>query len=752
VTSLAHWCTRRRFVVLGGWIVALLALAALTVSAGAAFTDSTELPNSESATAYSLLAEAGTQPASAGSTVTGNIAWHTDGVAVNDPAVRAEFTAMLAKVALLPGVQAVVSPYEQAGARQLNVSANTAFASVVLAEGTDVDPVEQVAERLRGDTVDLQLGGAAFTKQPGASGGTEAIGILAALVVLLLVFRSVWAAALPIITGVTGVATSLLVVILASHVVDLADTSLTMGALIGLGVGIDYALFIVNRYRKAVLAGSSVPDAIAQSLGTSGRAVVFAGITVMMALLGMFVVNLGILTGMAQAAAVTVLFTVAAAITLLPALLAILGLRVLSRRQRSALAAGTDPTPARHKAGPATRWARFVQRAPLRTGAFALLAIATLALPVTALRVGDSDASSDPAGSPTRAYYELMSAGFGAGFDATLLLVARTPDDASAAAFTSLVAKLSSVDDVAAVAAAPVKAGQRIAVATVVPSTSAQTEQTADLVKALRTQVIPAAASGTGLRVYVGGTTATSIDLSDALMKKLPLYLGLIAVLGFLLLAVAFRSVVVPLVGALSNVATIVVGLGAVTAIFQFGWGTQLLGVGSGAPVIYIVPVLIVGVMFGLSMDYQVFLVSRMHEEWTHTRDNARAVRVGVAETAQVIGAAAIIMLCVFASFGFSGQRIVAMIGIGLAVAVVVDAFVVRLTLVPALMKLIGRRNWSYPRWAERITPRVSIEGPAAPAAEEPEMVAAAAVREPVGALSASEQTGSWMRGGDADH
>jgi len=752
VTSLAHWCTRRRFVVLGGWIVALVALAALTLSLGSKFTDSTELPNSESATAYSLLAEAGQQSDSTGGTVTGNIAWHTDGVAVDAPAVRKEFTALLDQVATLPGVQAVVSPYDAAGARQLNAPANTAFASVVLTEGADVAPVEQAAEQLRGDTVDVQLGGPAFTKQPGASGGTEAIGILAALAVLLLVFRSVWAAFLPIITGVTGVATSLLVVILASHVVDLADTSLTMGALIGLGVGIDYALFIVNRYRKAVLAGSTVADAIAQSLGTSGRAVVFAGITVMMALLGMFVVNLGILTGMAQAAAVTVLFTVAAAITLLPALLAILGLRVLSRRQRKALAAGTDPVPARHKAGPATRWAQFVQRAPLRTGAFALLVIVTLALPVAALRVGDSDASSDPTGSPTRTYYELMSAGFGKGFDATLLLVAQTPDSASAKAFTALVAELPAVDDVAAVAAAPVKAGQQIAVATVVPSTSAQTKQTADLVKALRTDVIPGAAAGTGLRVYVGGTTATSIDLSAALMKKLPLYLGLIAVLGFLLLAMAFRSVVVPLAGALSNVATIFVGLGAITAIFQFGWGTELLGVGSGAPVIYIVPVLIVGVMFGLSMDYQVFLVSRMHEEWTHTRDNARAVRVGVAETAQVIGAAAIIMLCVFASFGFSGQRIVAMIGIGLAVAVVIDAFVVRLTLVPALMKLIGRHNWSYPRWAERITPRVSIEGPAEPATGEPEPVAAdAARREPVGALSGPDETWSWIRAGDGD-
>jgi RND superfamily putative drug exporter len=362
-------------------------------------------------------------------------------------------------------------------------------------------------------------------------------------------------------------------------------------------------------------------------------------------------------------------------------------------------------------------------------GLLALLVIVTLAAPVASMRVGDADASSDPAGSPARAYYELMADGFGPGFDASLLLVARTPDAASARAFTTLVSRLATVDGVASVAAAPVTAGQRIAVATVVPATSAQTAETTDLVGILRDDVIPAAESGTGLRVYVGGTTATSIDISAALMDKLPLYLGLVAVLGFLLLAVAFRSLLVPLVGALTNVATIFVGLGAVTAIFQFGWGAELLGVGSGAPVMYLVPVIIVGVMFGLSMDYQVFLVSRMHEEWTHTRDNLRAVRTGVAETGQVIAAAALIMLCVFASFGFSGERIVSAIGIGLGIAALVDAFVVRLTLVPALMRLIGRANWWYPRWAGRITPRLSVEGAAQPPAAAP-----VTDREPIGA------------------
>ncbi|GIM96541.1 MMPL family transporter [Paractinoplanes toevensis] len=679
--ALAHWCSRRRFAVVGGWIVALVALAAIAIGGGTAFTDSTNLPDSESAQAYALL------PASPGES--GTIAWHSTGAALTDRSVNASVTAMLAEVKALPGVRAVTM-----GA----TTADTAYANVTVADGTDVEPIIAAARGHDSATLDVEVGGTAFADEVGASHGTEAVGILAALVILVLMFRSGWAAALPILTGVVGVAASLLLVMIGSHYVDLAATSLTMGALIGLGVGIDYALFIVNRHRKGLLAGQSVHESIADALNTSGRAVVFAGITVMVALLGMFVVDLSLLTGMARAAAVTVLFTVLAAITLLPALLAMLGHRILPRRRRVAA----------RQPGLAARWAGVVGRAPVRTVAAAVLVIGILAAPVTAMRVGDADASSDPAGASGRAYHDLMAPAFGKGFDATLLLVADAPDAASEQALAALATELRSVTGVASVTRAGATA------LTVVPETSAQTEETADLVHRLRDEVIPAAEGSTGLRVYVGGTTATSIDLSDALLGKLPLYLGLVVLLGFLLLVIAFRSVLVPLVGALSNLTTILVGLGAVTAIFQFGWGSELLGVGSGAPIMYLIPVLIVGIVFGLSMDYQVFLVSRMHEEFAHSRDNNRAIRVGVGETGQVIAAAATIMLCVFASFGFSGERIVAGIGIGLGIAVLIDAFVVRLTLIPALMRLIGRANWWYPRWADKVTPRVSIEGPAA--------------------------------------
>ncbi|MBA4024589.1 MAG: MMPL family transporter [Gordonia sp.] len=708
MSSLAHWCFRRRTIVVTAWVALLIALAAAVVTAGTGFTDSTNVPDSDSATGYTLIAQAGGPQAAALNSDSGTIAWQTTGVSIDDPSVRQEVTRALADIAALPDVTGVSSPYSDLGVDRVNAGTNTAYATVDFVKDADTAAASDIAKDMQTSTVDVETGGDAFTVQPGGGSHiTEVIGIVAAFALLLLVFRSVWAAVLPILTGIMGVGTSLLAVMLISHVLDMSATSLTMGALIGLGVGIDYALFIVHRHRTALMSGHSVRDSIAQALGTSGRAVIFAGLTVVIALLGMFVVNLSILTGMSRAAALTVLFTVATAITLLPALLAMLGTRVLSKKQRATLAAGDILDESTESKGVATRWAALVQALPVKFTALAAVLIGVVAAPVVALQVGTADDSSDPAGSPGNSYHQMMAEGFGDGFDAPILLAAQAPDDASKQAFTDYTQTVSGLPDVADVVTEPQSPGSNIMVATVTPVTSGQQEATTDLVADLR------AGAPEGLNVHVTGSVASNIDMADALMSKLPLYLGLIALLGFLLLAMAFRSVLVPLLGAISNLFTILVGLGAITAVFQFGWGSELLGVGSGAPIEYLVPVLIVGVMFGLSMDYQVFLISRMHEEWTKTGDSRAAVRVGVGETGRVIAAAATIMLCVFASFGFSGERIVAAIGIGMAIAVVVDAFVVRLILMPALMTLIGSRVWWFPSWAERITPRVSIEGPA---------------------------------------
>ncbi|MFC6704542.1 MMPL family transporter [Flexivirga alba] len=694
-----------------GWIGTLVVLAALLASMGTGFKDVTGLPSSESSHAYSLL---GTSSNS--STQTGRIAWRTDGAAVDSAAVRAETTTMLDEVAKLPGVLKVTSPYTRAGDGQLSASHHTAYANVTInTDKADVTDVDHAVQKVVGSHLDVTLGGQAFAPQTKGGGPAEIIGILAALAVLLLVFRSVWAAALPIITGVAGVITSLLLVMLASHVVDLSSNVITMGSLIGLGVGIDYSLFIVNRHRKALMSGSSVAEAAGQAADTSGRAVIFAGLTVIAALLAMVVVGMSVLTGMGQAAAITVAFTVLAALTLLPALLGLFGLRVLSKRQRAQLAAGdldnADGEGGSGRSTPAAAWGRLVTRGPKRMIVLAGVVLAIVAIPTLSLRIGNADASTDPGQSQSRQYYEMMSPAFGKGVDAGLVLVASTPDQGATRALDSLADQVAKTAGVATVTP-PQVARQGVSVVQVTPTTSAGSQQTEDLVNHLRDDVIPAAEAGSALHVYVGGETASNIDIAQALMSKLPLYLALVAILGFLLLVIAFRSLLVPLVGAISNLATIVVGLGFITAIFQWGWGTSLLGVGDGGPVSYIVPVMIVGVMFGLSMDYQVFLVSRMHEEWTHAADNDRSIRVGLKETAKVIATAATIMLCVFASFGFSGERIVASIGVGLALAVVVDAFVVRMVLVPALMKVLGARNWAYPRWADKITPHVSVEGP----------------------------------------
>lgn len=712
MSSLARWCARRRLTVVGAWVLLVIVLAGAALSVGANFTNDTTMPDSESSTAYSLIDSV--QDGDSESTESGTVVWDSGKEPIDSARVQADTSSILDKIATLDGVS-VVSPYSAQGAAQLDTDRNVAYAQLTLAPSADSDEVREVAKDFTRDGYYVQLGGQAFAEQPAAGGATEGIGVIAALIILLLVFRSVWAAVLPIVTGLVGVATSLLMVVLASNVVDLASSTPTMGALIGLGVGIDYALFIVYRYRKGLLSGQVVPDAIVRALDTSGRAVVFAGATVVVALVGVFIVQIDILTGMARAAALTVVMTVITAITLLPALLSLLGTKVLSKRQRRELAArpagvpapAADTMPGRF----VVSWSSQVERRPRLIALVATGLIVVMAVPALSIRLGSADASSDPDSSTTHAFYETMSKSFGDGYDAALVVVAKTPDAASLAAFEKLVETTRTEKDVASVSTAPVQAGQTVSIASVIPSSSAQTQQTADLVERLRSDVIPAVEDGTAMQVYVGGRTASGIDSSEATLAKLPVYLLLVAVLGFILLAIAFRSILVPLIGAVGNLLTLAVALGSVSFIFQRDWTSELLGVGTGAPIESIVPVLVIGIMFGLAMDYQVFLVSRMHEEWTHVRDNRRAVRVGLQETGRVIAAAAFIMICVFASFGFSGQRIIAQMGVGLAVGVLVDAFVMRMTIVPALMHIIGNRNWAYPRWADRITPHVSVEG-----------------------------------------
>jgi RND superfamily putative drug exporter len=624
---------------------------------------------------------------------------------------------MLSKVARVEGVKGVISPFTAVGAKQVSADSHTAYATVVFTSDGHEAAAQKLAEAAATSRLDVQVGGAAFTKiSPG--GVSEVIGVLAALMILILVFRSVWAAVLPVVTGVAGVGVSSLAVILLSHVVTLPSVAPELGALIGLGVGIDYALFIVNRHRKALRQGADVPAAIATAMNTSGRAVLFAGGTVIVALLGLVILNVGFLTGLGVAAAVTVFLTVMAAVTLLPALLAKMGRRVLRKSERVATrtlalaVAGAAPDAVPARPGFWARWARLVERRPVVAGLLAVAVLAALAAPALVIRLGAADASSAPTGTSARSYYDTMADAFGKGFDAQLLLVAQTPDSQARTAWTTLARQLPEVKGVASVGTPEAVSGNSLSMIQVVPATASQDQATSDLVHTLRSSLVPRAEAGTDLRVYVGGTTATNIDMANALTSKLPLFLAIIAVLGFLLLTLAFRSLLVPAFGAIGNLLTIAVALGSTVALFQWGWGQPLFGIGGPAPLEYTVAILIVGVVFGLSMDYHVFLVSRMRERWTQTGNNRRAVTSGAADTGGVIVTAAAIMACVFASFGLADVRTISEFGVGLAVAVLADAFLLRMTLIPALMHLTGKRNWAIPSWLDRALPHVSVESP----------------------------------------
>jgi RND superfamily putative drug exporter len=688
----------------------LVALGGVVGAAGSAFSDSTSLPASDSATAYSLLARAGSDAAKVS---TGTIVWDTPSGSALSPAVSSRIAPMLASVAKVEGVKGVISPFTAAGARQVSADSRTAYATVVFTSDSHEAAAAKLARAAASSRLDVQVGGAAFTKiSPG--GASEVIGILAALVILILVFRSIWAAALPIITGVAGVGLSSLAVILLSHVMTLPSVAPELGALIGLGVGIDYALFIVNRHRKALQQGADLTGAITTALNTSGRAVLFAGGTVVVALLGLVILNVGFLTGLGVAAAVTVILTVLAAVTLLPALLATMGRRVLRKSERAATGslAGADPAPDAAPARPGawTRWALLVERRPVVAGVLAVAMLGALAAPALAIRLGAADDSSTPAGTSARSFYDTMADAFGKGFDAQLLLVAQTPDSRARAAWAALTRELPEVKGIASAGTPAAVSGSSLSTVQVVPAAASQDQATSDLVRTLRSGIVPRAEAGTDLRVYVGGTTATNIDFANALTSKLPIFLAIIAALGFLLLTLAFRSLLVPAIGAVGNLLTIAVALGSTVALFQWGWGQPLFGIGGPAPLEYIVAILIVGVVFGLSLDYHVFLVSRMHERWNQTGDNRRAVTSGAADTGGVIVTAAAIMACVFAAFGLAGVRTISEFGVGLAVAVLADAFLLRMTVIPALMHLIGRRNWVIPSWLDRALPNLSVE------------------------------------------
>jgi RND superfamily putative drug exporter len=739
VAGVARWCFRHKWWVILLWSAALLTVGGAGRAAGAAYSNAFSLKGTESAKVLSLLDKAVPEQSGEGDTVV----WQVDSGSVRDASVRQRIAPMLAKVAHQKDVGAVVGPYGPGGAAQISKDGRTAYATVTYTElGGDLSDDQarsliDTAHSARAPGLNVEVGGAkpAEAEQP-LPELAEGIGIAAAGVVLFLALGSLFGMLLPIVTALFGIGIASSGIILLSHGMDVADFAPQLATLVGLGVGIDYALFIVTRHRRGILRGRSPEESAVVALNTSGRAVLFAGGTVCIALLGMFTLRLTFLNGVAVAAALTVVITVAAAMTLLPALLGLLGMRVLSRRQRRALDASGPRVAA--ATGPAARWSAFLQRHPRPLAAVAVVVMATLAVPALSLRLGSSDQGNNPTGTTTRKAYDMLAGGFGPGFNGPLTIVAEVPSAADRAALDRLVGTLRTTRGIAYAAQAPTRPDGRVALVEAVPTTSPQDKATSDLIDRLRADVVPAAERGSTLRAYVGGQTATFEDFSTVLYGKLPLFIAVIIALGFVLLLFAFRSLVVPLTAAVMNLVAAAASFGVLVATFQWGWGGALAG--RAGPVDAFLPVIMLSLLFGLSMDYQVFLVSRMHEEWVHTRDNARAVRVGLAETSRVINSAAVIMICVFAAFVLSGQRVLAMFGIGLAGAVALDAFVLRTVLVPSLMHLFGAANWWLPARLDRRLPHLAVE----PAEEEP-----AAAEEP--AEAPSGPTGPTVEGARAD-
>jgi len=711
MAGLTRWCFRHKFIVLLVWVAALAGLTVAGGAAGSTYSSDLILPGADSTRAMSLLTSA--FPEQSGDSDT--IVWHVTTGSVKDPAVQQSISTMLAEVGKTHDVGGVSSPYAADGADQISPDGRTAYATINfdkqadLLNAKDVQHVVDTAQAARSSTLQVELGGNAIQSLNQTSTNiAELIGILAAAVVLLLAFGSILAMLLPLVTAVLSLFTAMATIGLLSNIITIPGFAPTLGILIGLGVGIDYALFIVTRHRDGLKAGLSAEESAVKASNTSGRAVIFAGATVVVAMLGLVVLNLGILTGVGIAAAVVVMVSVLAASTLLPAMLGILGPRVLSRRQRRRLAAEGGQELAQR--GLWVRWAGLVQRHPVVLASIALVVMLVLAVPALSLRVGSSDQGNDPAASTTRNAYDLLAQGFGPGFNGPLQLVAEVQSDADRQALSTLADTVRHTPGVANVAEMPLQPGAKVAIVRVVPTSAPQDAKTSELITHLRQDIIPAAEKGTALQVHVGGLTAVYDDFANVLSSKLPMFIGVIVLLGFILLLIAFRSLLIPLTAAVMNLLASGAAFGIVVAFFQWGWGSEALGVGKAGPIEPFLPIMLLAILFGLSMDYQVFLVSRMHEEWVHTNDNRRAVTIGQASTGPVITAAATIMICVFAAFVFGGSRTIAEFGIGLASAVLLDAFILRTLLVPAMMHLFGPANWWLPGWLDRWLPHLEVE------------------------------------------
>ncbi|WP_327293743.1 MMPL family transporter [Streptomyces sp. NBC_01197] len=708
--KLGRFSFRRRWYVALAWTGLLVLAGMLAARAPAAPPTDFSIPGTEAQRAYDRLDEH--FPGQNAEGATARVVFKATGGKVTAPDVKRAVEEAVRELGNAPQVGQVTDPFRT---RSVSADGSTAYAQVSyqvsssrMADASRT-ALQDTVEQSRSSKLTVEVGGNAL-KASKQSHSSEAVGIAVAAVVLVLTFGSLLAAGMPLLTALLGVGIGTCVIRALADPLGLGSTTSVLATMLGLAVGIDYALFVVSRYRGELAKGRSGAEAAGRALGTAGSAVVFAGLTVVIALAGLAVVNIPLLTQMGLAAAGTVVLAVLIALTLIPALLGIAGRRVRPARARRGIPAdGTPADGAPLKSKLAARWARFVTRRPLAVLLTGVAALSVVAIPAASLQLGLPDDGSQPASTTQRRAYDLLSEGFGPGFNGPLLVVVEAGKGGSAqSAARSTATRIRKLDNVTTVTPPRVNGSGDTAVLTVVPATAPSSQETTALVHALRD---PGLEAGSGARVLVSGTTAMNIDVSQKLDDALLPYLALVVGLAFLLLIAVFRSLLVPLKAALGFLLSIAGALGAVVAVFQWGWLGSLLGVSQPGPVMSMMPIFMVGVVFGLAMDYEVFLVTRMREEYVHGRSPLHAVTSGFEHGARVVTAAAIIMIAVFSGFMGSNEQMVKTIGFGLAFAVFLDAFVVRMTLVPAALVLLGNRAWWLPGWLDRFVPDIDVEG-----------------------------------------
>lgn len=776
---LSAWAVRRPVLALIAWLVAMVAVFGIGFTFRGELNDSFDLPDTESKTATDLLVSSGTDTSRLDGGAT--IVWSPAAGSAVDPAVAGEVLPVLQEIAALPSVACVTNPFDPRGASlgsacpapaldpaalgaldpadlqilgkafsTVSPDGTVAFSSVTFGgDGTEVsvDDAKTILSSvtgLNGDALRVGAQGQVLEfagQQPPSS---EGIGIAVAIIILLIAFGSVVAAGLPIVVALIGLAMGQALVLVVANFLDVATFAPTLAAMIGLGVGIDYALFVINRYRQALLVGHAPKAAGQEAVETAGRAVLFAGTTVIIALLGLWVLGINFFNGLSVAAAVTVLMMMLSAVWLMPAVLSLLGTKALAIRLPWGKKAGSGRPGGRAWA----HYGRLIQRRPIVPALLSLIAVGILAIPAFSLRQGFADDSGKPEGSPARIAYDLRAEGFGPGSNGPFLVVADLAEAKDPAAFATIIAGLSKAEGVAgtnpsaetlpvlaklaqagAVGGGSGSAPQTVQAIAVYPTTAPQDAATTELLERLRTEVNPALEEATGAQLYVGGTQAITSDFTTVLSDAMPIFLTVVIGLGFLALVILFHSIVVPLTAALTSLLSFAAAIGITVAIFQWGWLNDLLGVPGTGPIFPFLPIMVFSILFGLSMDYQVFLVSRMQEEWMRTGDNAVSVRRGLGGSGRVVVIAAAIMSSVFLAFVPSTNQTIKLFGIALASAVLIDAFIVRLVLVPALMSMLGKANWWLPGWMDRILPRIAIEPGEDEVADDDEPVPAGAAR-----------------------